>query len=42
MTERIFERQREADTLAGYLRQLEHQALIGQHQAAQRLLSHWR
>jgi DNA primase len=38
MTERIFERQREADTLAGYLRQLEHQALIGQHHAAQRLL----
>jgi len=38
MTERIFERQREADTLAGYLRQLEHQALVGQHHAAQRLL----
>ena len=38
MTERIFERQREADTLSGYLRQLEHQALIRQHHAAQRLL----
>jgi DNA primase len=38
MTERIFERQREADTLAGYLRHLEHQALIGQHHSAQRLL----
>ena len=38
MTERIFERQREADTLSGYLRQLEHQALIRQHQSAQRLL----
>jgi DNA primase len=38
MTERIFERQREADTLSGYLRQLEHQALIHQHQSAQRLL----
>ena len=38
MTERIFERQREADTLAGYLHQLEHQDLVRQHQAAQRLL----
>jgi DNA primase len=38
MTERIFERQREADTLSGYLRQLDHQALIRQHQSAQRLL----
>lgn len=38
MTERIFERQREADTLAGYLRKLDHDALIAQHQAAQRLL----
>ncbi len=38
MTERIFERQREADTLAGYLRKLECDALIRQHQAAQRLL----
>jgi DNA primase len=38
MTERIFERQREADTLAGYLRQLEHRAVVRQHQAAQRLL----
>ena len=38
MTERIFERQREADTFGGYLRQLEHEALIRQHQAAQRLL----
>ena len=38
MTERIFERQREADTLAGYLRRQEHDALIQQHHAAQRLL----
>lgn len=38
MTEQIFERQREADTLAGYLRHLEHDALVGQHHAAQRLL----
>ena len=38
MTERIFERQREADTLAGYLHQFEHSALVRQHHAAQRLL----
>jgi hypothetical protein len=28
MTERIFERQREADTLAGYLRKLEHETIV--------------
>jgi hypothetical protein len=39
MTERIFERQREADTLAGYLHQLDYDALVKQHQAAQRLLA---
>jgi hypothetical protein len=38
MTERIFERQREADTLSGYLCRLERDALVSQHQAAQRLL----
>jgi hypothetical protein len=38
MTESIFARQREADTLAGYLRRREHEALIRQHHAAQRLL----
>jgi hypothetical protein len=38
MTERIFERQREADTLSGYLRKLEHETIVRQHQAAQRLL----
>lgn len=38
MTERIFARQREADTLFGYLRHLEHETLVRQHQAAQRLL----
>lgn len=38
MTERIFERQREADTLAGYLHKLEYEALVRRHQAAQRLL----
>jgi hypothetical protein len=38
MTERIFERQREADTLSGYLHKLEFEAIVRQHQAAQRLL----
>lgn len=38
MTARIFAEQREADTLAGYLRQRERAALIARHQAAQRLL----
>ena len=38
MTERIFERQREADTLAGYLHKLDYEILVQQHQAAQRLL----
>lgn len=38
MTERIFERQRDADTLAGHLRQREHDTVVQQHHAAQRLL----
>lgn len=38
MTTRIFASQREADTLAGYLKQRQRGALIARHQAAQRLL----
>ncbi len=38
MTARIFASQREADTLAGYLKQRQRAALIARHQAAQRLL----
>lgn len=38
MTARIFDCQREADTLAGFQRQLQRQTLVRQHQAAQRLL----
>lgn len=38
MTARIFASQREADTLAGYLKQRERTALIARHQTAQRLL----
>jgi DNA primase len=38
MTESIFARQREADTLTGYLGQRERDAIVRQHHAAQRLL----
>jgi hypothetical protein len=38
MTARIFDCQREADTLAGFQRQLQRDTLVRQHQAAQRLL----
>lgn len=38
MTARIFDCQREADTLAGFQRQLQRDTIVRQHQAAQRLL----